>query len=178
MLYKGGGIKYWTVLRPALFMANLLTPKTDMPTEAYRTLRECGVFPNSSTPLTPKTKLPLVDQEDRAKLAVAAFARPEQFQGKTIGLASDLLTPREIMWQLRGAASRRLTVSFLTKDQLSAWGIDSPIWMRYLADYVDMEELGRMLITPRRLSRPMTVKRLTTFKEFLDRGKQAVKTAY
>ncbi|KUI74248.1 hypothetical protein VM1G_09737 [Cytospora mali] len=60
----------YTILRPGFFMTNLLGAKATGYTAS-------GVW---KTALLPQTKLPIIDHEDIARFAVAAFQDPATFQ--------------------------------------------------------------------------------------------------
>ncbi|RYP67310.1 hypothetical protein DL770_008639 [Monosporascus sp. CRB-9-2] len=155
-----GGFEHWTLLRPSLFMANFLEPKINRP--GYVDVRDKGCW---TTPVTAETNIALVDHEDIAKLAVSAFQNPVRFHGQAIGVASELITPQEIMKTLGEAAGKTFNAAFLTDDQIAAQGINSQVWMRFMSDYVDLKQLRTMVP-------------LTTFKQFLEREKETVRATY
>lgn len=158
------GFKHWTFLRPSFFMANFLAPKV----ERYPEPRDEGTW---TTSMTAEAKLALLDHIDVAKVAVAAFRDPDKFHDKAIGLASELLTVQETLDQLGHATGRPLKAVFMTDKEIAEMQRKSNVFvnsqssMRYMIDYIDMDQLTT--ITP-----------LTTFNEFLEREKQAVKETY
>ncbi|KAI0884560.1 NmrA family protein [Annulohypoxylon maeteangense] len=155
-----GGLESYTLLRPAYFMANFLQPNIDN----YLDIVNDGVWKSA---LTADTQLGLVDHEDIAKVAVAAFRDPAQFNGREIGLASEFLTAQEAMDRLGDAMGRPIKAAFMTDEEIAVQEQASvPVKleksMRYMIEYVDMK--GLEAITP-----------LTSFKEFLEREKKNVK---
>ncbi|KAF2683179.1 NmrA family protein [Lentithecium fluviatile CBS 122367] len=158
---SAAGFDSVTFLRPAYFMANFLEPiinnYTDIVTEGKWT-----------TSLTADTPLGLIDHEDIARFAVAAFQNPDRLNGREIGLVSEFLTPQQTMDVLGDAMGKKLTAGFLTEGEIAAlpWGpivlVKLEKSMRYMADYVDLEDLKKTA-------------KLTTFKEFLERERKTVK---
>ncbi|KAM7197569.1 hypothetical protein V8F33_005535 [Rhypophila sp. PSN 637] len=153
------GFAHWTMLRPALFMANFLEPKVN---RAASGVRDHGIY---KTATTPDTQLALVDQEDIARLAVYAFQYPEKLHGQALGVASELLTPRQVMDQLGEAAGRQFKATYFTDEEIAAQGVNSMVWMRHMPEYVDLDELEK--IVP-----------LTKFRDFLEREKDVVAATY
>ncbi|KAK6084855.1 hypothetical protein SCUP234_03038 [Seiridium cupressi] len=160
-----GGFDYWTILRPAFFMANFLEPKVTR----YPEPRDQGTW---TTSMTPESELALVDHVDIANFAIAAFQDPERFNGKAIGLASELLTVQQTLDQLGTSTGRPLRAIFLTDEELaearkkkSNVFTNSQPSLRLMANYVNLEQLADTVT-------------LTTFKEFLDREQSIVKATY
>jgi uncharacterized protein YbjT (DUF2867 family) len=153
----------YTLLRPAYFMLNFLEPNINN----YADLIRDGVW---STSLTADTRLGLVDHEDIARVAVAAFQDPEAdtFNGKAIGIVSEFLSPQETMEVLGKAMGRPFQAAYLSEEEIAAIPYGPMVLvkldksMRYMPDYVDFE--GLRAIAP-----------LTSFKEFLEREQEHVK---
>ncbi|KUJ18475.1 putative NmrA-like family domain-containing protein 1 [Mollisia scopiformis] len=160
---RAGGFENWTLLRPAFFMANFLEPKV----YRYPEVRDKGTW---TTAMTTDSQLALIDHVDIAKFATIAFQNASSFHGKSIGLASELLTIEQTLDQIAEVIERPLKAVFMTDEELEAQKesnvfTNSQVSMRYMSEYVDMEELAK--IVP-----------LTTFKEFLSREREVVKTTY
>lgn len=158
-----GQFEHWTFLRPAFFMANFLEPKVSR----YPEVRDKGTW---TTSMTAEGKLALIDHIDIAKVAAAAFQDPEKFHGRAIGLASELLTIQQTLDQLGEVIHQPLRAIFMTEEEItkqkdSTVFVNSQIAMRYMSDFVSIEELAS--IVP-----------LTTFKQFLQREKDLVKKTY
>jgi uncharacterized protein YbjT (DUF2867 family) len=162
-MIAGAGFTSYTLLRPAYFMLNFLEPNINN----YADLISDGVW---STCLTPDTRLGLIDYEDIARIAAAAFLDPEadKFNGKAIGLVSEFLSPQETMDVLGGAMGRPFKTAFLSEEEIAAipYGpivlIKLDKCMRYMPDYVDIEGLR-------------AIASLTSFKTFLEREKEHIK---
>lgn len=160
------GFESWTFLRPAFFMANFLEPKI----HRYAEIRDTRTW---KTSMTADTRLPLVDHVDIAKLAVDAFRGPERFHDQAIGVASDLLKVQDALDQLGEATGRpgSFQAIFMTDEEIAAKaGSKVPVnsqknLMRSAVDHVDMAALAKMI-------------RLTTFKRFREREKEAVEQTY
>ncbi|KAI2463105.1 NAD(P)-binding protein [Annulohypoxylon bovei var. microspora] len=162
---EDAGFEYFTFLRPTFFMANFLEPKV----KRYTEIRDHHRW---TTSMTPDTQLPIVDHVDIAKFAVAAFQDPAAFHSRAIGLASDQMRLQEMLDLLAEAAGRPGSIKavFMTDEEMDAQAnmagfSNSHRVLRTCSDFVDLEEL-RALVP------------LTSFKDFLQREKQAVKHTY
>ncbi|KAF7950151.1 hypothetical protein EAE96_007446 [Botrytis aclada] len=144
-------------------MANFLEPKV----QRYPELRVKGTW---TTAMTAEGKFALIDHVDIAKVATAAFRDPEKFHGCAIGLASELLTIPEILGRLGEVIQRPLEAVFMTEEEIAKQKdsnvfVNSQIATRYMSEYVDIEELSRLVP-------------LTPFKQFLAREEDIVKRTY
>ncbi|KAI0479726.1 NAD(P)-binding protein [Xylaria cf. heliscus] len=159
------GFEHFTFLRPTFFMANFVEPKVSR----YAEIRDNHSW---TTSMTPDTQLPIVDHVDIAKFATAAFQDPAAFHGRGISLASDQMRVQEILDLLSEAAGQPGLVRafFLTDEEVEAQAStngfsNSHKVLRYASDYVNLEEL--------RATVP-----LTSFREFLEREKEAVRLTF
>lgn len=112
----------------------------------------------------------MIDHVDIAKVATAAFQDPEKFHECAIGLASELLTVPEILDQFGEVIQRPREALFITEEEIkqqkdSNFIVNSQIAMRYMSEYVDIEELSRLVS-------------LTTIEQFLAREEDIVKRTY
>jgi uncharacterized protein YbjT (DUF2867 family) len=163
-LVQRAGFEHWTILRPGFFMSNLLDPKVRM----YHELFERNTW---LTAMTPDTKLGLVDPEDIAKFAVAAFQDPERFNKQAIELVGQRLTPEQMMELLSGVIGREMKARFYTEEEVRTGITTNPliaaqVVLRDGEKFVDLEKVNSWGI-------PMG-----TFKEFLEREKTAVRETY
>lgn len=156
---------HFTFLRPTFFMANFIEPKVSR----YAEIRDKRCW---TTSMTPETQLPIMDHVDIAKFAMVAFQDPVAFHGRAINLASDQMRIQEILDHLSEAAGQPglLQAFFLTDEEVEAQASTSGFSnshkvLRYASDYVDLEELRATV-------------QLTSFKEFLERHKEAVKATF
>ncbi|KAI1202975.1 NAD(P)-binding protein [Nemania serpens] len=159
------GFEHFTFLRPTFFMANFVEPKISR----YAEIRDKRSW---TTSMTPDTQLPIVDHVDIAKFAAAAFQDPAAFHGRAIGLASDQMRVQEILDLLAEAAGQPGSVRalFSTDEQVEAQASTSGFSnshkvLRFTSDYVNLEELR-------------TTVQLTSFREFLEREKEAVRLTF
>ncbi|KAI5920335.1 hypothetical protein F4810DRAFT_441794 [Camillea tinctor] len=159
------GFEHFTFLRPTFYMANFLEPKVSR----YAEVRDKRSW---TTSMTPDTQLPIIDHVDIAKFAVAAFQDPGAFHGRAIGLASEQMGIQDMLDLLAEAAGQpgSIRAIFMTDEEIEAQAnmsgfSNSHKVLRTASDYVNMDELRS--ITP-----------LTSFKEFLEREKEAVKRTY
>lgn len=88
-LVQSSGIRFWTILRPGYFMANFFSGKIEM---HFPNVTQTGVFLHGNTP---EEVLPLTDEADIAKFALAAFQHPQKFHGQVIAIASEPVTTKE-----------------------------------------------------------------------------------
>ncbi|KAK3314583.1 NmrA family protein [Apodospora peruviana] len=160
------GFKHHTFLRPAFFMSNFVEPKVGR----YPEVRDKGTWTVS---MTAETLLPLIDHEDIGKAAVAAFRDPAKFDGKALGLASELLPIQETLDQLSEAVGRpgSFGAIFMTDQDIAAQAnsnvlVNSEKTMRSMSEYVNLEELTEL------------VGSLGTFRGFLERERESVGRTY
>lgn len=107
------GFPRWTILRPAFFMANYLSPKVDA---MYPGATETGVF---TYIIPPDTVLPMIDHEDIAAFAVAALQQPDRFHGQTIDLVSEPVTVANALELIRRGTGRNIRGRYLVdKDEI------------------------------------------------------------
>ncbi|KAI9150511.1 hypothetical protein HJFPF1_10279 [Paramyrothecium foliicola] len=160
---------YWTVLRPAFFMANFMEPKILL---GYTEIRDENAWTNC---MTPSTKIGLVDHVDIGRFATLAFQNPQAFHRRIMGITSEELLIQETLDQLTEAIGdgRSMQAIFMTDDEIAKSQGENP-WVffaaepivRYMSGYVDMDELHRL------------APGLTTLKRFLQREIEAVKRTY
>ncbi|KAK2595093.1 hypothetical protein QQS21_007178 [Conoideocrella luteorostrata] len=164
-----GGFDSWTLLRPGFFMANFLNPKVQY---GYADLIQKGSWANV---MKTELGLGLVDHEYIAKFASAAFQDPERFHGIRAGLVTEELPVQEMLDQLAAAIGdgRSLKAHFMTDEEVDeavaqgSWAVFSrERCVRSMDALADTKELERL------------VPGLTTFKEFLEREKDLVKSTY
>ncbi|KAF4967067.1 hypothetical protein FSARC_5359 [Fusarium sarcochroum] len=164
-LVKGGGFDAWTILRGGFFMCNFLAPKVNM---MYPDLVQTNKW---TTAYTSDVRMPMMDVEDIAKFAVAAFQDPGRFNEQTIAIASEKLSPEEITQQLGEATGKHMSSVFLTQKQIEE-KIGSDLFVlvqlmsRDLGDKVDIESVKSWGV-------PMG-----TFKHFLQREHGRVESTY
>ena len=151
----------YTILRPGFFMANFVGGKAAGYTAG-------GVW---TTALLPETRLPMVDHEDVARFAVAAFRDPERFRGAEIPLYSELREPGLLVEMLGDATGKQFEVRFMSEQDVER-NMANPLVMaqvvmremvRFAGDGASGEKWGVGM---------------TGFEEFLRREKQALGDTY
>ncbi len=175
-LVQKTGFQSWTLLRPGFFMANFLEPKVrwGFVGSVWETGEGKGVWKTSMYPDWP---LGLVDHVDIARFIVAAFNDPKGWHGRTVGLASDEMPVQESLDILADAVGdgRKLRAEFRTDEEI-AEALANGEWMFFSTercvsymtkDTNDLEEL-----------RAMIPEGLTSWREFLEREKDAVQATY
>ncbi|KAK0711831.1 hypothetical protein B0H67DRAFT_586381 [Lasiosphaeris hirsuta] len=163
-LVQRAGFEHWTILRPGFFMSNLLDPKVRMYHE---------IFASNTwlTAMTPDTKISLIDPEDIAKFAVAAFQDPQRFDKQGIELVGEKLTPIQVMEMLSAATGRELRAQFYTDEEIRAGTATNPLIVAQLI-LRDGERFAK-LDKAKSWGIPMG-----TFDKFLEREKTAVEETY
>jgi uncharacterized protein YbjT (DUF2867 family) len=162
---QGYSVGHWTVLRPGWFMENFLAPKV-----AYQHVgvEDTGIF---NIGFEKDTLMPLIDQVDIAKFAVAAMKDPSRFHRKTITLASELLPAQVAFKKLALVAGRNLKTVYMSEQEVEAAMKKNPLMashllVRTMAQVIVMEELKGWKIS------------LSSFDEFLEREKDRVRQTY
>lgn len=164
-LVRAADFKHHTILRPGNFMANFVKPKISV---VNPDLEKTGVY---RTSYTRETRIPMIDEADTAKFAVAAFSDPERFHGKAIAVASQLCTVDQLMTDLSRVSDKLIQAYYLSDAEIKEEASkNSPAsWHIFLSDMdrlVDMEEVKAWGIE------------LTTFGQFLERQSEIVKGTF
>lgn len=102
----------WTILRPGFFMSNFLEPRVNM---LYPGAAQSGVF---TVAFRPTSGLPMIDHEDIARFAVAAFQDPERFHEQVVDVISQTVSFERAIEIVGGAAGREIKVKYLTDEQI------------------------------------------------------------
>ncbi|KAK3990426.1 hypothetical protein QBC44DRAFT_341796 [Cladorrhinum sp. PSN332] len=156
---------HWTLLRPPVFMTNFLAPQVDW---FYPGFRSSAVWRST---MTPESRLALILPIDIAKIAAAVLERPEEYHGRCMGVAADLLTVQEMLEQLGGKTGRSYAPHFMSDEEIEE-NRDSICFtvaeksLRRMADSIDLRELKCI------------VPDLTSFEAFLDLEEEAVIQTY
>lgn len=160
------GFARWTILRAGFFMVNMLAPKCF----TYGDFATTGTW---TTPIRPTDRLPMMDHEDLARFAVAAFEAPAAYHGREVPVASALLTPAEVMAAVSAATGgKTLRVRHLEHDdEILQAARQNPFLVAMLS--VRNVGVGIDLDAIKSCGVPMT-----TFEEFLRRERQGVEETY
>ncbi|KAI0473355.1 putative NAD dependent epimerase/dehydratase [Xylariaceae sp. FL0804] len=139
---RDAGFPCYTILRPAAFMANWLSPKVGF---MYGDLLETGIH---RTALLPETDLAFVDEHDIAAFAIAAFQDPARFGGQEIELAERLQTLDVTLAQLSQAAGRPLRAEYMTEEEIEAAKghdpmVEAHLMVRDMAQVIHMNEIKK-----------------------------------
>lgn len=104
-----------TFLREVFFMENFTAPVT--PSGDKKATDPYWVLPIIIGLLDKNTRFHMITVEDIALFAAEAFSRPEEYLGKTVDIASDVLTPAEIKAIYHRVTGRRVlpTIPWLTR---------------------------------------------------------------
>ncbi|MFI0241754.1 NmrA/HSCARG family protein [Streptomyces sp. NPDC016845] len=132
---RGLGVP-WTILGPAAFMDNHTSEWT------LAGLRE-GRF---ALPMPADRPLALVSARDIGAFAAQVVARPGEFAGRRIDIASDRLTCPQIAEVLSGVCGRPLVFERLPLARVEAFSADLAAMFRYFTEAgldVDVEALRR-----------------------------------
>jgi uncharacterized protein YbjT (DUF2867 family) len=108
----GAGFQYWTILRPAFFMANLLSPKVNF---MYPGAAEAGCY---TVIWGPDTPLPMIDHEDIAAFAVAAFQQFSKFHGQHVTLVSEMVPFGKALDMMARATGKNIHAKYLNDKEV------------------------------------------------------------
>ncbi|KAK7433103.1 hypothetical protein QQZ08_000032 [Neonectria magnoliae] len=164
-LVKAAEFETWTIIRGGFFMVNFLAPKVNM---MFPELVRTNTW---TTAYTSEVRLPMTDMEDIAKFTVAAFQDPGRFHQQVIEMASEILSPDEIMQQLGEVNGRDMSASFLSNEEVEAQKATNlfvvvQLMSRDLDKSVNLAEVKSWGIS------------LGTFRGFLQREREWVKDTY
>lgn len=154
----------WTLLRPAIFMSNFFAPGVDYFSPGFRAE---GVWRST---MTAESKLALVEPTDIGKIAAVVLQHPEQYNGRAVGVAGDVLTVDEMLQTLGSVTGKSYKPHYMTEDEIAkekeafCFTIAERS-LRFMADQIDLAELS-------------TLAKLTDFKAFLDKEDALVKETY
>ncbi|UFS96577.1 NmrA/HSCARG family protein [Nocardia huaxiensis] len=101
-----------TILRPVLFMDNFAT---------YNKPSRDGDNLVLALAVAPEVSMPLIAIDDIGRFAALAFDRPEEFLGRTVTIAGDILTPPQIAEILGRAAGLTPRTVQIPLEQLRAF---------------------------------------------------------
>ncbi|KAK3901552.1 hypothetical protein C8A05DRAFT_44823 [Staphylotrichum tortipilum] len=118
---REGGFRHWTIICPGYFMANFLAPKAQ---RLYPGAAETGEF---TLAMRPDTALLMVDHEDIAAAAVAAFREPERFHGHKVDLTSETVSVERAIETMRRCTGRNIRARYLADDEVEAAKADNPM---------------------------------------------------
>ncbi|KXX78182.1 NmrA-like family domain-containing protein 1 [Madurella mycetomatis] len=159
------GFKHWTILRPGYFMANFLQPKVGM---LYPSSAESGIF---RVALRPNTGLTLIDEQDVAAFAVAAFQTPDTFHEQVIDIVGEILGADKVFEMISQATGRDIRRVYMSDDevreaQASNPLITSQILARSMEELIDRDKIRSWGVP------------LSSFANFLERQKKEFEETY
>lgn len=159
------GFKHWTILRPGYFMANFLQPKVGV---LYPGAAESGVF---RVALRPNTGLTLVDEQDIAAFAVAAFQKPDKFHEQEIEIVGEILEADKVLEMISQATGRDIRRVYMSDDEVREEQaahplIVSQILARSMEELIDMDKIKSWGVP------------LSSFANFLERQKKEFEETY
>ncbi|KAH8549232.1 hypothetical protein BGW37DRAFT_110767 [Umbelopsis sp. PMI_123] len=143
------GFNYWTILRPGVFISNFFGPISNY---VWPTLQKQRLI---MSPFPPSAIQPLIDTDDVAKYAAAAFTDPNTFNGLAIDLADEDITLKDFGKLITDITGVQITVDHVSKEEAVAHGMpaSSAAWydwataINYRIDYERLEQLPVKRIT-------------------------------
>ena len=161
---KNAGFEYWTILRPANFMANYIDPFVRM----YGDLVETGRW---TTALRNDTILPMIDTQTIGVFSSAALLDPQRFHGQTVTYADEFLTVGTILSKLSNFTGRDLQIIPMSDEEIDAQKDGNPfvagqLAMRNMAQFVNLDDAKSWALL------------LSTFDQYLERERAAVGATY
>jgi uncharacterized protein YbjT (DUF2867 family) len=115
------GFPSWTVLRPAFFMENFLSDDN----------RAAIANGELTLGIDPNTRLQMIAVEDIGKYGKLVFEQPERFNGRSLDLAGDELTMREVADTLSTIAKHPVTPAPTPIEQTREWSQDLAIMLEW-----------------------------------------------
>ncbi|RYO94414.1 hypothetical protein DL766_002762 [Monosporascus sp. MC13-8B] len=120
--------------------------------------------------MTAESRLALVEPADIAKVAAVVLKHADDFHGRALGVAGDVLTVQEALTQLGAMTGLSYRPYFMSEEEIdkqkeSLCFTIAERSLRFMADNVDLRELASMT-------------NLTNFKEFLNREEKLIKETY
>ncbi|KAH7385924.1 hypothetical protein BKA66DRAFT_415306 [Pyrenochaeta sp. MPI-SDFR-AT-0127] len=140
-IVRTAGFEYWSILRPAFFIQNFCYPDVKYMFPGLADAHELRVAFNT------ETQLDLIDVSDIANFAVAAIESPSKFSRKEISLAAEKLTAVQIAERLSKMSGRKVTVGYLTDEEVIALqkqgylAVLAQVWQRDVGYGVDIDVL-------------------------------------
>ncbi|OAL54025.1 NAD(P)-binding protein [Pyrenochaeta sp. DS3sAY3a] len=147
LVRASGASTHWTILRPAFFVQNFARPEVEYMFPGLVDKRRLSVA------YTPETRLDLIDTQDIAKFAAAAFEQPGAFSGKEIPLASEQLTAMEIAEVLGTISGKTVDVQYISDEEASElvakgfFAVLAQQWQRDVGYAVDLQEARQYGVT-------------------------------
>ena len=139
-MVKTQGFRHWVILKPALFMEDLVPPMVDF---MFPSLRERGRF---ETAIEPDTGLDWIAAQDIGAFAAAAFADPERFHGHEIDLSAECVTLVEVAAKIAKGTGKPVSVVTFSEEEMLAQGhhplhVRSQIWDNVEGYKVDLDAI-------------------------------------
>lgn len=112
-LVRGAGFQHWTIIRPAHFLQNLLSPVNAI------------TFPRFAEDLTlrvalwPETRLAWLDCADVGVVAAEAMASSPSFTGREIELGAEALTIEDLAAKLTRALGAQVKVHYYSDEEVA-----------------------------------------------------------
>ncbi|MEB2268264.1 NmrA/HSCARG family protein [Priestia megaterium] len=158
---RTAGFSSWTILKPAFMMDNFAQPKS---TFMFPHLQQGEV----KTAMLAETSLDLIAADDIAAFAIAAFDNPEKFNKKSIKLASESLTMKEVAEILASVTGESIISVSLSPQEAEEQGIlhglvRSQEWNNNVGYTVNINSF-----------KPYNIK-LTSFNEWAEKYKNDIK---
>jgi uncharacterized protein YbjT (DUF2867 family) len=138
------GLTTVTILRPGVFISNFFGPLSSY---GWPTLQKQHLIMSPFPPL--------IDPDDIANYAAAAFADPDIFNGLAIDLANEDITLKDFGKLITDITGVQITVDHVSKEEAVAHGMPSSasVWydwakaLNYRIDYEQLEQLPVKRIT-------------------------------
>jgi uncharacterized protein YbjT (DUF2867 family) len=164
-LVRSANLRYYTILKPGVFMTNFFPPGAPF---MFPELATKGEFISSYNPVT---VLPLIDPNDIGAFAAAAFLDPAKFGGQEITLAGDPLAVEKIVQAIAKVSGKKIKGVYRSKEETEELAKVSPFVAGQILSlgmnrFVNMEEIKAWNVP------------LGTFEAFLKREKDMVDNTF
>lgn len=135
------GFPSWTIIRPVMFMENLLAPDT-----------KAGILRGElALAVEPETRIQMIAVDDIGKYGLIAFERHTELNGRAIDIAGDELTTPERARILREVTGRRVAFRRLPIEAVRASSSDAATmfeWFEAVGYNADIEGNAREFSIP------------------------------
>ncbi|KAI8579700.1 hypothetical protein K450DRAFT_174690 [Umbelopsis ramanniana AG] len=139
------GFDYWTILRPGVFLNTFCGP---VATFLWPTFQKQHVI---LSPIPPSATQSLIDPDDIARYATAAFADPDTFNGQAIDLSGEEITLKDFAKLITDITGIDIKVEHLSREEAASRGVPEVInwwndWKTALSYSIDYDRLEQFPI--------------------------------
>ncbi|KAI9282392.1 hypothetical protein BC943DRAFT_281610 [Umbelopsis sp. AD052] len=144
---ENAGFDYWTIIRPGIFMNTFFGPVAAILWPIFQ--KQHIIL----SPLPPSATQSLIDPDDIARYAAAAFADPDTFNGLAIDLSGEEITLDDFAKLVIDITGIDIKVEYVSREEAASRGVPEIInwwydWKTALNYHIDYERLKQFPIQP------------------------------